>query len=62
MNPELVLRQEAAKTAEARMVEMLIGLDGAENLTVSDLKYIARWCRTCAFDAIREVDAKEGRA
>lgn len=61
MADALALRQKAAQSAEQRMLSTLMDFTPAEKLTVSDVKFIASWCRSICFDAIKEVDAGEAR-
>ena len=48
----LALAQAEAQKACDRMLEMLLGFEPAQSLTVSDVKFIAEWTRTVSFDAI----------
>ncbi len=47
----LEVAQEAAGRAADRMLQMLIGYEPAQSLTVADVKFISEWTRTLAFDA-----------
>lgn len=52
---DLEKRQAAAKRAHDKMLEMLLRFTPCDKLTVADVKFIAEYCRTCAFDATEEV-------
>ncbi len=48
----LSLAQAEAQKAHDRMLEMLLGFEPAQSLTIADAKFIAEWARTVSFDAI----------
>ena len=47
----LKIAQDEAQTAHDRMLDMLLGYDPVRQLRVEDIKFIAEWTRTVAFDA-----------
>lgn len=47
-------KQNAAQKAHDRMLEALMGFAPTQDLRVSDVKFIADYARTIAFDAIKE--------
>jgi hypothetical protein len=61
MGEPLVLRQEAAQRVEKRMLDALLDYIPCAVLAVNDVKFIAAWSRTLAFDAMSEVDKAENR-
>lgn len=55
MSDMIRVRQAAAEKAEKRMLDALIGFDPAGKLAVSDVKFIANYASSLAFDATGEV-------
>ena len=51
---KLKTAQEAAEHAEERMLDMLMGYEPAQHLTVGNVKEIAGYVRRLAFDATEE--------
>ena len=47
----LATAQEEAARANKRMLEMLIGFEPMQGVTISSVKFIAEWAGTLAFDA-----------
>lgn len=50
MDSQLKFRQKAGERVEAQMLQFLIGFIPVEELKVGDMKCIARFARTIAFD------------
>ncbi len=48
----LAQAQFEAQKAGDRMLEMLLGFEPAQSLTIANSKFIAEWARTISFDAI----------
>jgi len=48
-------RQKAAEVASDKMLRMLLSFEPASNLKVADIKYIAEFARTLAFEACEEI-------
>ena len=53
----LLKQQGAAKKAHDRMLDALIDYEPCGRLTVDDARFIARWCQTVTFDALKECEA-----
>lgn len=52
----LLKQQGAAKKASDRMLDALIDFAPCGKLAVDDVKFIAGWCRTVTFDALKECE------
>lgn len=51
-------RADALERVEKRMLDALLGHDGAQNLTVSDVNFFARYAKQLAADAVIAIEAK----
>lgn len=53
----LLKQQSAAKKAHDRMLDALIDYAPFGTLRIEDARFVANWCQTVTFDALKEMDA-----
>lgn len=58
---DTLARQDAVARARTRMMDAILNYEPCRVLTIGDAKFLSDWASTVSWDAIRDVDEKEGR-